>query len=271
MKSVLGWACFLGTGLVSAYHSPRSTVVPLEQADSLEWAPEPTSPPDLLRRDIAKRDNRPASICGYLDGVSDYAWDCGSTGICGFGNNAFGCCANATVVAGSTQLAQCEQISSCRNYSQGCDDACVSDSGLAYCGNSTFPYCGAVLASGVYTNFECYTAPQGTPHTVLATWTADTSPTSALSSSSLLGSAATLTTTSMSDLSTTTESSSASTIIQTSIPFTQSQPAESSAPSAAATVTVTASRASTILSHSGVALWGIVSILLHAHRVADFV
>ncbi|OQO11069.1 hypothetical protein B0A48_05324 [Cryoendolithus antarcticus] len=239
-----------------------------------EWTPTPTNAPKMMHRNIVERDDRPASICGYEDGNMESVWDCGSMGICGFGNSAFGCCANTTVVALTTQLAQCEQISSCRDYSQGCDDACASDAGLWYCGNSTFPYCGAVIASGVYTNFDCFRSSQnGTPHTVLATWTDNTSPVQTFSSTSTSSSTAMLVTTSMFDQSSDTEPFSRSTIIQTPIPFTQSQQAESSTPSApgsVATVTVTASKASTT-GHSFLAILGAISVLLHAHLVADLV
>ncbi|TKA83922.1 hypothetical protein B0A55_00220 [Friedmanniomyces simplex] len=129
----------------------------------------PTKAPELPHGALFKRDF--SSICGYVDGVSANSLDCGSA-ICGFNtySSAFGCCSSTYVSAGGTYAADCAFYTSCRDYTEGCDATCQSNTAVEFCG-SDYPYCAPLTYSSSFGNYFCASVTAGTaPQPVLASW-----------------------------------------------------------------------------------------------------
>ncbi|KAK1064918.1 hypothetical protein LTR74_008350 [Friedmanniomyces endolithicus] len=150
--------------------APVPTEPALDTPDPQGWTSMPTRAPELPRGDLFKRDF--TTLCGYVNGVSTNSLDCG-TAICGFntGSSAFGCCTQTYVSNSNTYLTDCAFYTSCRDYTDGCDAACQSNTAVEFC-SSDYPYCALLTISSSFSNYLCAPVFAGTaPLPVLGTWT----------------------------------------------------------------------------------------------------
>ncbi|KAK0808441.1 hypothetical protein LTR02_002070 [Friedmanniomyces endolithicus] len=209
--------------------APFPTEPTLDTPDSQGWTPMPTRAPELPHGDLFKRGF--TTLCGYVNGVSTNSLDCG-TAICGFntGSSAFGCCTQTYVSNSNTYLTDCAFYTSCRDYTDGCDAACQSNTAVEFC-SSDYPYCALLTISSSFSNYLCAPVFAGTaPLPVLGTWTTGANlttesappviaPTTPTSSSSIVAS-----TTTFSSYSTSSSPASSLTVTSPSpTPFSQSQ------------------------------------------------
>ncbi|KAK0318863.1 hypothetical protein LTR54_013430 [Friedmanniomyces endolithicus] len=111
--------------------APVPTEPALDTPDLQGWTPMPTRAPELPHGDLFKLEF--TTLCGYVKGVSTNSLDCG-TAICGFntGSSAFGCCTQTYVSNSNTFLTDCAFYTSCRDYTDGCDAACQSNTAVEF-------------------------------------------------------------------------------------------------------------------------------------------
>ncbi|TKA47757.1 hypothetical protein B0A54_02131 [Friedmanniomyces endolithicus] len=221
----------LNTAAAFTILAPIPTEPALDTPDLQGWTPMPTRAPELPHGDLVKRDF--TTLCGYVNGVSTNSLDCG-TAICGFntGSSAFGCCTQTYVSNSNTYLTDCAFYTSCRDYTEGCDAACQSNTAVEFC-SSDYPYCALLTISSSFSNYLCAPVFAGTaPLPVLGTWTyganltTESAPAVIIASTPTSSVSVVASTTTFSSYSTSTSISSASGLTVTSpspTPFSQSQ------------------------------------------------